>query len=146
VIPNQDSDLERLYTYFRHLASKLPRRKAGPQYAFDDNVRLEYYRLQKISEGSINLRDGKIEPLHGPSEVGTGQVSVQPVPLSKLIDVINNRFGTDFNDANQLFFDQILEAATGDESLKEAAQANPEEKFILVFAKVLESLFVERME
>jgi type I restriction enzyme R subunit len=146
VIPYQDSDLERLYTYLRHLAPKLPRRKAGPQYAFDDNVRLEYYRLQKISEGSISLRDGKAEPLHGPSEVGTGQVREQPVPLSTLIDVINDRFGTDFTDADQLFFDQILEAAAGDESLKEAAHANPEDKFALVFAKVLESLFVERME
>jgi type I restriction enzyme R subunit len=78
--------------------------------------------------------------------VGSGQVREQPVPLSTLIDVINDRFGTDFNDADQLFFDQILEAAAGDESLKEAAQANPEDKFALVFAKVLESLFVERME
>src|SRR5262249_17813772 len=62
------------------------------------------------------------------------------------IDVINDRFGTEFTDADQLFFDQILEAASSDESLKEVAQANPEDKFTLVFAKVLESLFVERME
>lgn len=113
---------------------------------FDDNVRLEYYRLQKISEGSINLREGKAEPLHGPHEVGTGQMREQPVPLSTLIDVINDRFGTDFNDADQLFFDQILEAAAGDNSLREAAMANPEDKFALVFSKVLESLFIERME
>jgi type I restriction enzyme R subunit len=36
--------------------------------------------------------------------------------------------------------------ATGDESLRLAAQANPEDKFALVFSRVLESLFVERME
>jgi hypothetical protein len=29
--------------------------------------------------------------------------------LSKLIDVLNDRFGTDFTDADQLFFDQIIE-------------------------------------
>jgi type I restriction enzyme R subunit len=50
VIPYQDSDLERLYVFLRHLAAKLPRRKAGPACQFDDEVRLEYYRLQKISE------------------------------------------------------------------------------------------------
>jgi type I restriction enzyme R subunit len=146
VIPYQDSDLEKLYTYLRHLAAKLPRRRTGPQYLFDDDVRLEYYRLQKISEGSISLKDGTAEPLHGPSEVGTGIVREQPVPLSRLIDVINERFGTDFTDADQLFFDQIVEAALADEGLQQAARANPEDKFALVFGRVLESLFVERME
>ena len=53
VIPYQDSDLERLYMFLRHLSGKLPRRNAGARYQFDDEVRLEYYRLQKISEGSI---------------------------------------------------------------------------------------------
>ena len=146
VIPYQDSDLEKLYTYLRYLAAKLPRRQSGPQYSFDDDVRLEYYRLQKISEGSISLRDGKAEPLDGPTEVGSGMVREQPVPLSRLIDVINDRFGTEFTEADQLFFDQIIEAAVADEGLRQAAQANPEDKFALVFQRVLESLFVDRME
>ena len=60
VIPYQDSDLERLYVFLRHLATKLPRRRSGLAYQFDDEVRLEYYRLQKISEGSISLRDGEL--------------------------------------------------------------------------------------
>lgn len=146
VIPYQDSDLEKLYTYLRHLAAKLARRRSGPQYSFDDDVRLEYYRLQKISEGSISLSDGKAAPLDGPSEVGSGSVREQPVPLSRLIDVINERFGTEFTDADQLFFDQIIEAALSDGGLRQAALVNPEEKFALVFNRVLESLFVERME
>ena len=128
------------------MGPKLPRRRSGPQYSFDDEVRLEYYRLQKISEGSISLQEGVATPLDGPREVGTGVVREQPVPLSRLIDVINERLGTDFTDADQLFFDQIVEAATADESLRQAAQVNPEDKFALVFNRVLESLFVERME
>jgi type I restriction enzyme R subunit len=146
VIPYQDSDLEKLYTYLRHLAAKLPRRNIGPQYTFDDDIRLQYYRLQKISEGSISVNEGKAAPLDGPSEVGSGQVREQPVPLSRLIDVINERFGTEFTTADQLFFDQIVEAALADEGLQQAARANPEDKFALVFGRVLESLFVERME
>lgn len=43
VIPYQDSDLERLYTYLRHLAAKLPKPKSGPDYEFDDDVKLQYY-------------------------------------------------------------------------------------------------------
>jgi type I restriction enzyme R subunit len=146
VIPYEDSDLERLYIFLRHLAAKLPRRHSGPAYQFDDDVRLEYYRLQKISEGSISLRDGVANPLHGPSEVGTGIVRGEQVALSQLIYVVNERFGTDFNQSDQLFFDQMVEAAIRDETLKQAAAVNPGDKFELVFKNLLESLFVERMD
>src|SRR5690606_910753 len=97
VIPYQDSDLERLYVFLRHLSAKLPRRKGGPAYQFDDEIRLEYYRLQKISEGSISLREGDAQKLDGPTEVGSALVRERPVPLSQLIDIVNERFGTDFN-------------------------------------------------
>ncbi len=146
VIPYQDSELERLYVFLRHLASKLPRRKGGTPYQFDEEVRLEYYRLQKISEGSISLQEGKARPLDGPAEVGSGAAREEAVPLSQLIDVINERFGTDFNQADQLFFDQIVEAAVSDDGIRQAAAVNPEDKFELVFRNLLERLFVERME
>ncbi len=133
VIPYQDSDLERLYVFLRHLAAKLPRRRRGPAYQFDDEVRLEYYRLQKISEGSISLKEGEAQPLDGPKEVGSRLARQERVPLSQLIDLVNERFGTDFNQADQLFFDQIVEAAVTDEGLRQAAAVNPEDKFEMVF-------------
>ena len=146
IIPYQDSDLERLYVFLRHLAAKLPRRRSGAAYQFDDEVRLEYYRLQKISEGSISLGEAAGQPLDGPTEVGSGLPREEDVPLSQLIDVVNQRFGTDFNQADQLFFDQIVEAAVGDEGLRQAAEVNPEDKFELVFRNLLEQIFVERMD
>jgi type I restriction enzyme R subunit len=146
VIPYQDSDLERLYVFLRHLSTKLPRRQNGLAYQFNDDVRLEYYRLQKISEGSISLREGGARPLDGPKEVGSGLARAEAVPLSQLIDLVNDRFGTDFNQADQLFFDQIVEAAVTDDGLRQAAGVNPEDKFELVFRNLLERLFVERMD
>lgn len=146
IIPYQDSDLERLYVFLRHLTTKLPKRSAGPSYQFDDEVRLEYYRLQKISEGSISLSDGQANRLDGPSEVGTGVLHEEAVPLSRLIDFVNDRFGTDFNQADQLFFDQIVEVAISDAALKQAAAVNPGDKFELVFKNLLETLFIERMD
>jgi type I restriction enzyme R subunit len=146
VIPYQDSDLERLYVFLRHLATKLPKRKGAAPYQFDEEVRLEYYRLQKISEGSISLQQGKPRTLDGPAEVGSAKAREQDVRLSQLIDIVNERFGTEFNQADQLFFDQLVEAALEDEVLKQAAAANPEDKFELVFRNLLERLFVERMD
>ena len=143
VIPYQDSDLERLYVFLRHLATKLPRRRSGPGYEFDDEVRLDYYRLQKIEEGSIVLREGEASPLDGPTELGSGLARSQQVPLSQLIDVLNERLGTDFNQADQLLFDQVVEATMTDEGVRRAATVNPDHKFALVFKTLLESLFVE---
>ena len=109
-------------------------------------MKLEYYRLQKISEGSISLKEGQAKPLDGPQEVGSGLLREEPVALSRLIDLVNDRFGTDFTEADQLFFDQIVEAALTDENLKQAAKVNPEDKFSLVFNNLLETLFIERMD
>ncbi|MBZ9773966.1 hypothetical protein [Mesorhizobium sp. CO1-1-8] len=47
---------------------------------------------------------------------------------------------------DQLFFDQIIEAAVLDAALKQTAVVNPGDKFELVFRNLLEALFVERMD
>jgi type I restriction enzyme R subunit len=124
----------------------LSKRRSGPACQFDDEVRLEYYRLQKIAEGSIDLRQGYARPLDGPKEVGSGLLREEQITLSRLIDLLNERFGTDFNQADQLFFDQIAEIAVEDERLQQAAKVNPAEKFSLVFSNLLETLMLERMD
>lgn len=85
VIPYQDSDLERLYTYLRFLLTKLPKRDTGPGYHLEDEVATADYRLQKISEGRIDLNTGDGKPLKGPGDVGTGQEDPK-IRLSELID------------------------------------------------------------
>jgi len=145
VIPYQDSDLERQYTYLRFLLSKLPKRQ-GEQYKLDGEVALKYYRLEKISEGSITLEEGEADPLQGPTEVGSGTAKDERVILSMLVDKLNERFGTDFTKADELFFDQVVETATANEKLQEAARANTLENFSYVFDKMLETLFIDRME
>ncbi len=146
VIPFQDTDLEKLYTFVRFLLSKLPRRQTGPRYEFDDEVSLKFYRLQKIHDGTIQLQPGDGGTVSGPTAVGTGTTADTEVELSKLIDLINDRFGTDFTQADELFFNQIREEAVADQTLRQAATANTMENFRYVFEKALEGLFIDRME
>lgn len=146
IIPYQDTSLEKLYVFVRFLLKKLPKREDSGKYDLEDEVALEYYRLQKISEGAIDLVDGEAEPLKGPTEVGTKAAKEDNVPLSSLIDRLNERFGTEFTEADRLFFEQVAEAASGDETLKAAAEVNTMENFAIVFDKMLEGLFIERME
>jgi len=146
IIPFQDSDLEKLYAYIRFLLKKLPRPDQGPIYDFDNEVALKYYRLQKISDGSIALEVGKEETISGPTSVGTGVARGDEIELSKLIDILNERFGTDFKPGDQLFFESIREDAVADANLRQAAHANTMENFGYVFRKALEGLFIDRME
>ena len=46
------------------------------------------------------------------------------VALSTLVEKLNERFGTDFTEADQLFFDQVRATAERDEKIVEAAKAN----------------------
>ncbi len=146
VIPYQDSDLEKRYIFLRHLSTKLPTHGRNAQYDFDGDVQLEYYRLQKISEGSIDLKKGYGQALDGPKSVGSGLVREALVQFSQLIDLINTRFGTEFNQADQLFFDQIIETAAQSEELQQAVNANSKEGFKLLFGQILKSIFTERID
>jgi len=146
MIPYQDSDLEKFYTYARFLLSKLPRRSSGLGYELEDEVALRYYRLEQVSSGSIDLEDGESDPLKGPTEVGLRNADNKKVALSQLVDRLNERFGTDFKLADQLFFDQIAEAAVDNETLRIAAKVNSMENFKPVFDRMLEGLFIDRME
>ncbi|NNM58821.1 MAG: type I restriction endonuclease subunit R [Legionellales bacterium] len=144
IIPYQDSEHEKLYTYTRFLMRKLPRTDKTDNVQIDHEVELKYYRLQKMREGAISLNTDSVEPLKGPTEVGTGSAD-KDIALSALIGKLNERFGTEFTQADQLFFDQIRETALADEQLRQAAMANTMENFEFVFNNQLEKLFFERM-
>jgi type I restriction enzyme, R subunit len=145
IIPYQDSELEKLYAYGRFLLKKLPRSLQAPKIDLSGDIELKFYRLEKISEGKIDLTEGQAEPLRGATAVGTRQPDKE-VPLSQLIDTLNERFGTNFTIADQLFFEQITETAIANDSIKQAAQVNTKENFAPVLEKHLENLFIERMD
>ena len=146
IIPYQDSDLERLYAFVRNLLSKLPPPGDGQAFVLDDEVALRFFRLQQMNEGSIDLSDGEADPLKGPTDVGTGQVKDEDVTLSSLIDRLNERFGTNFTDADQLFFDQIRASAENNENIAEVARANSFKDFASYLDRMLDELFIARME
>ena len=145
IIPFQDSDLEKLYAYVRFLITKLPKDDRGPIYNFDDDVALKFYHLQKIGETSIMLPPGEKNPVSGPVSVGTGTGGGSVVELSTLIDILNDKFGTEFKPGDQLFFESIREDAVADTNLKQAALVNTIDGFGYVFRKALEGIFIDRM-
>lgn len=146
IMPYYDEGLEQLYAFLRNLAPKLPSAGDGSKFTLDDDVALKFFRLQQMTTGAIDLSEGEAEILKGPSDVGTAGEKEVAVPLSTLVGKLNERFGTDFTEADQLFFDQVRATAELNETIVAAAQANSFENFSSYFAKVLEDLFIDRME
>ena len=146
IIPYQDTDLERLYAFVRNLLAKLPPPGDGQAFVLDDEVALRFFRIQQMFEGSIDLLEGEADPLKGPTNVGTGRAKDEEVTLSSLIDRLNERSGTDFTEADQLFFDQIRASAENNEDIAEAARANSFKDFASYLDRMLDDLFIARME
>lgn len=145
VVNYADTDLEKLYTFGRFLYKELPKGQDDPRVEFDDELALQYYRIEKIEEGRIELADkGGEVPV--PTETGTRDQEDEEIELSTLIDKINEAVGTDFTAADQLFLDQIKEDALNDDQLQQAARVNTEENFALEFDSALTKLFIDRMD
>ena len=53
------------------------------------------------------MEPGTPGTLKGPSDVGTGRIEDEQVPLSRIVDVLNERFGTEFTNADELFLGPV---------------------------------------
>lgn len=145
IIPYADRDLEMLYSYGRFLLPHLPLDRDATIVKVGDEVALQYYRLERVFSGAIPIKEGEAQYIKSPSEVGTGKAKDEKAPLSEIIEVLNERFGTQFSEEDRLFFQQIKEKACKSEQVIQTAMANPLDKFELGIRKLIESLMIERM-
>jgi len=146
IMPFQDVELEKYFVYARLLSSKLPRETISERLKLTDEVALEYYRLQKISEGKITLEIQNEVGLPNVTEAGIQRQKEEKAHLSEIIQVLNDRFGTEFTDADKLFFDQIETELVSDENLQMQAKSNTIDNFKFGFDEAFISKLIERME
>jgi type I restriction enzyme, R subunit len=138
IIPYADPDLEMLYSFGRLLLPHLPLERDTGVVKLGDEVGLQYYRLQRVFSGAIELREGEGEyGVKSPTDVGTGKAKEEKAPLSEIIEVLNDRFGTNFTDEDRLFFEQIKEKATKSPEVVRLRRANPLTNFSWAYARCL---------
>lgn len=142
VIDWQDVALEKLYAYGRYLLTKLPYRSGSGMMVIDDEVELTAYRNEKTFEGSAVIAETK--PVYGPTEVGTRSSEDKKSPLSAIIALINDRFGTEWTEEDTLLFEQISGDMVQDETLVKQARANSKEQFRQVFTDQVMLAFINR--
>lgn len=146
IMPFADEELEKLYAFARLLQTKLPKRLQSEVFKLTDEVGLEYYRLQKIREGRIFLQKDTEAALQPITEAGIPREKETQAKLSEIIDILNNRFGTDFTDADKYFFSQIEEELIRNESLSQQAKSNSIQNFKYGFEDIFLTTLIERME
>jgi type I restriction enzyme, R subunit len=145
IIPYGDQDMEMLYSYGRFLLPLLPKPDEDEVTHPEHEVNLARYRTEFLGEGTINVAEGDPKGVDSITEAGTGRVEDERKPLSEIIDVVNERFGTEFTDEDRLFFEQIREKAVKNDEVRKTAEANPLDKFQLGIRKVIEDFMIQRM-
>ncbi len=146
ILPYTDSDLEILHSFGKYLLPLLPRHRDDTTVKLGDDVGLHFYRLQRVFSGAIDLRQSEGEyTVKVPNEIGSGKAKDEKRPLSEIIDILNERFGTEFTEEDRLFFEQIKEKATNTPEVVHLRQANPFDRFQLGLRKMIEELMIQRM-
>lgn len=145
IVPFGDAELEKLYLYSKALVQRLPKTRGGALDLGDDVV-LTHLRTELRETRSLSLSAGQAELPGFSGEARGKQHDPQKARLSEIIQVLNERFGTDFKSDDELYFDQIREALSLDGDLIAQAKANTLENFRFGFERAFESKVIERRE
>ncbi len=146
IMPFQDVELEKLYSYGRFLLTKLPKDDYGDRLKLDDEVALAYYRLQKLGDGDLILQVQGEYGLDPTKEAGVSKDKDEKDKLSNIINILNDKYGTEFTDADRLYFEQIEQALYENEELKIRALCNPIENFKFALNDAFIQTLIDRMD
>lgn len=130
VVSFKDTSLEKLFAYGKWLRRLLPSRKEPSLFDFDKEIDLKAYRLQFAGSGAIELGEGSELT---PPKPGGRRADEIYVSLSDLIREFNERFGTDFTEADMLLPEAVHLDLLADEKLAEQAKANTAANFRIVY-------------
>jgi len=133
---------------YDNMLRKLPQKAGEPPLQVDDYVALRYYRLSKIEDANLSLRDDSTEGygVTGPSEVGSASAEeAAKTTLSALIQLLNEHFGLDLTEGDQLTFDQYEERLVADTKLASQAKANDLQHYSEVFDQALTTVVIDQL-
>jgi len=144
IVAYVDRQLERDYLYARALLACLPG-QAAERLDLGSEVELTHLKIAQTYEGSASLDEGGGEVVAIFSGRGP-EHEPESEHLSRIVDVMNERFGLELGDADQLLFDQFEESWAADETLVARARNNDFANFRLVFDRTFLDTVVRRMD
>ena len=141
IVSLDDADMHKFYAYAKCVLRKLPKDNIE-QIDLDDEVFLQYYRVQKVFEGSITLEQGSALP--NSKHAGKPKKDEEKSLLSELIEKLNEVFGTEFGDMDKVL-EQFVADMEKDDNLRAQAKNNSKEHFKFPFNDAFMGVVVDRM-
>ncbi len=134
VMPFTDAELEKVYVYVKALRTLL-RDAASGGLDLGDELVLTHLRLERHNPADLELQPEAITPstVFIGEGTGAGHESRHDT-LAEIIAEINERFGTDLDERDQLEVEKVQRTLNADEELKTFANANPIDNFALEFS------------
>jgi len=141
-----DSKLERDYLYCRALAPKLRDETTIERLDLGAEVELTHLRTEITFEGSLTLTSDTAE-IRTMFSDGSGRHNETAVePLSQIVQELNEHFGLNLDERDQLLFDQFEETWMADPEVAAQARNNTLDNFRLVFDRIFLRTVVGRMD
>lgn len=143
IVRLDDANMHKFFAYGKCLVKKLPKEDRSVPLFLDDEVSLQYYRVQQIFEGSITL--DKSEPLPNKHHAGLPKGEDEKALLSELVEKLNDKFGTDFTKEDMLIVEQLIADMDNNAELRTQARNNSSEHFKFPFNDAFMDIVIERM-
>jgi type I restriction enzyme R subunit len=133
VMPFTDESMERHYVYGKALAACLPSRATGGLDIGKDVV-LTHLRIESQGAADIGLEPGHVDPSKVFTGEGHGSGWVdEKETLATIIEAINERYGLDLDERDQLEGEKLKRALLQDPELETFARENSMEHYSLEF-------------
>ena len=141
IVPFENPYLERLYIFLNHLQNKL-----GSETPIDlaqgilDNIDMDSYRLQLEATTNIAMEQGEdLKPIPTDMRGGTNQPEIDR--LSNILQTFNDRYGTQFEDADKVrqMAEIIAADAAKNEDFKNSMKYSDEQNARITSDKIVEN-------
>lgn len=121
-----DKDLHKEYVFCSYLIGLLPAETSG-KIDLDGKLKLEYYKLQKTFEGSIELQEikGVFEPAKQKGALGLDPKE----PLDEIIEKINQKYKGTFTEADKVLLTALRTKLMADSKLASLARTSDPQIF-----------------
>jgi type I restriction enzyme R subunit len=141
-----DPALERDYIYCRALSLYLRDTGTVERLDLGTEVELTHLRHQMTFTGTLALTSetGEVRSFFGEGKGGQQELDLEH--LSSIVEILNDRFGTDLTDVDKLLLDQFEESWVADGELSDQALNNSIENFRLVFDRKFLQTIVTRVD
>ena len=147
MVPWIDADLEELFIYGKALLTVLPRAVGDPMPLISSSVQLAHLRTSITSDEELTLDKGSEEAGVTFSGGGKGKQAETPMDrLSVLIANLNEVFGSDLGETDQIWIEQQRITVLADEEMRSIAKDNDRDQFVVALEAKVKDLIVDRHE